>query len=307
VKADARLRTVIEAIRDALPQSQLNALRGGPTILGPDSEDLAERLDAIVREAKTIDAAGLFRSQSTLAADPALERTLTTALTRLRTALLLKLRPFLGGDDGLLALGAILREPIPDFLTMVGSAEDENAHSYVIRWLLDPKAAPTVAPHLIYGLVTVAKLPDTATWSKRIAAGLQRRDIAVRREVLVGRETTETDAIDRLDILISGSDFALGIENKVWSVEHDNQTRTYWRWLANLPESFLRAGILLSPSGAPASSEGFRPLSYLEFLGLLVEVYRREGVSGQERIVLASYVKSLAAGVLADRINALKV
>ena len=298
-----RIRTVIESIRTALPRSQRFSLNDGLTI-GVEMDALAQQLGHLIGVAKSTDMAALLRMESPSPADPALASRLATALYQLRLELLRDLTKSLGGDAGVSAVGVILHEPVPDFLTMLGLAQNENAHSSVIRWLLDPETAPTVAPRLIGRLVE--GLPDASVWLERVAAGAGKGGISVRREVLVGRETAETDATDRLDILVSGSNFALAIENKIWSVEHDDQTRTYWQWLQHLPKGILRAGIFLSPNGHPASAAGFRPLSYTEFLGMLQQVHQCGLGSAQERTVLAGYIKALATAVLKLQINALK-
>jgi len=228
---------------------------------------------------------------------------LSETLNRLRDALLRDLWRHLG-EDGARALVALLEDPAPDFLTLLGSEENENAHSRVIRWLLDPGEAPTVAPALLYAIVS--QMPASPSWVDRVEAAIRNKHLSVRREVLVGKETADPSAEDRIDVVVSGADFCLAIENKIWTKEHDDQTTTYWHWLKRLPTGFLRGGVFLTPEGLTASCKEFRPLSYVQLLGMLVQASRRSTLRPAERAVLAGYAKALANGVLGRQIRALR-
>jgi len=114
----------------------------------------------------------------------------------------------------------------------------------------------------------------------------------------MGRESSDASACDRIDLLISGPDFVVAVENKIWSHEHDSQTTTYWQWLDELPRETLRAGLFLTPDGCPPGCPAFRPLSYLELLGCLLEAPASGPLPAVERSVLAGYVKALATEVL---------
>jgi hypothetical protein len=119
----------------------------------------------------------------------------------------------------------------------------------------------------------------------------------VRREVTIGREWAEEESADRLDLLISGPRFVLAIENKLWAREHTRQTDSYWRWLSRLP--ILHGGLFLSPTGRAPLSPGFRPVSYLDLLACLLEGPATGATLGEaERIVLISYIRTLATRVL---------
>jgi len=71
----------------------------------------------------------------------------------------------------------------------------------------------------------------------------------------------------KIDLLIKIDDTSIiGIENKVGSKEHGDQTRGY---VIGITEAFKGRDlfyIYLTPSGAKASSEDFRPISYIELL-----------------------------------------
>lgn len=190
----------------------------------------------------------------------------------------------------------LLALPAPDPLSMLGRCGDENAHSDVLRWLLSPRTAPTIAPATLVALTSSLDTPDL--WRAAIEDGVATGSISVRREIKLGRESGHRSALDRIDLLVSGPGFLLAIENKIWSLEHGYQTQIYSSWLDEMRSVRLRCGLFLSPTGMPASCSSFRPLSYLGLVAALLEAPLHGGVGAEERLVLAGYLKSLAASVL---------
>jgi hypothetical protein len=192
---------------------------------------------------------------------------------------------------------------VPDLLGVLGDEENENAHSKVLRWLLDYHSAPHIASAALNALVGVFDSPDE--WRKRLASARAMESLTVRREVSIGPELVETSALDRVDILISGPDFMLALENKVHSTEHNRQTWTYWNWLERQPNrrASLRGGIFLTPTGSRAACHHFRSVSYLELLALLLEGPAQGPLPNDEEVVLAGYIKTLANRVLARELR----
>jgi hypothetical protein len=145
--------------------------------------------------------------------------------------------------------------------------------------------------------------PDA--WSARLRAAIQSECLSVRREVVFGREWADEDSRDRLDVLITGPDFVLVIENKLWSPEHSGQTASYWRWLARQP--VLAGGLLLSPAGEPPLTPGFTAVSYMDLLGCLLDgPAAGAALAAQEELVLASYLKTLAHHVLRTELRVVR-
>jgi len=272
-------------------------------MLAADLQDLVQRLEKTLQVIRGSDLRWLLTAETASPDTRTSALRLSQTLNRLRDALLQEMLRHLG-EDGAQALVALLEDPAPDFLTLLRSQEKENAHSDVLRWLLDPREAPNVAPALLGSIAST--LPEPVSWRERIEAAIRAGHLSVRREVLVGKETADPIAADRIDLVVSGADFSLAIENKIWSQEHHDQTSTYWHWLQKLPAGFLRGGIFLSPGGHPASSKEFEPLSYVQLLGLLVQASRPSTLRPVERAVLAGYVKALANGVLGRQIRALR-
>lgn len=186
----------------------------------------------------------------------------------------------------------LLASPAPDVLRILGKEDDENAHSDLIAWLLDPRRAPVVAPHALRRLA--ARL-DNDSWRSRIADAIATESLSVRREVVIAREFADGDDLCRIDITVSGPGFILGVENKVWSHEHSDQTNTYWDWMGEM--RCLRGGLFLSPSGMNAACPDFKAISYLELVSCLVEGPSIAPISNSEEIVLASYLKTVARDI----------
>ncbi len=183
----------------------------------------------------------------------------------------------------------LLSSSVPDFLHIIGKGNDENAHSDVIAWLLDPRRAPTVARHALRRLAL--HLPDEA-WRSHLAEAVATESISIRREVVIAKDFENAADLSRIDIVICSPKFMLAIENKIWSREHSDQTRTYWQWLQSM--NGLRGGILLSPSGMAASCPEFSSISYLDLVSCLLEGATIEPLTSSEEILLASYLKTLA-------------
>jgi hypothetical protein len=201
------------------------------------------------------------------------------------------------------ALRRLLAHESPDWLSMLHRKDDENAHSDVLCWLLDQRKAPNVAPRVLNGLVDYFETPDA--WREAVQRGIQSNCISVRREFVYGREWSADESRDRIDLVVSGPGFVFAIENKLWAAEHEGQTEAYWQWLSGLRG--LRGGLFLSPSGVPPRCSYFRPLSYLQLLGCLLDAPAtvEAPITAQEEHVLGAYVKTLARTALRCEIRAI--
>lgn len=197
------------------------------------------------------------------------------------------------GIDKVQVVARLLASPAPDLLHILGKEDDENAHSDLIAWLLNPGKAPVIAPHALRRLA--ARLDDD-NWRSRVADAVVTGSLSVRREVVIAREFGDGDDLARVDITISGPGFIFAIENKVWSHEHGDQTQTYWAWMK--PMRCLRGGLFLSPSGTTASCSEFKSISYLELASCLTEGASIAPIGNSEEIVLASYLKTLARKII---------
>lgn len=295
------LRTTLDRLRAALdrpsaaPSMAAGALVHDRRAVAESLRFVVERLGAInltavqalsgvVREYRTAQDAGKLRE----------------VFEGLRRGWECRVRDVLGLDK-VPIVDRLLSSPAPDLLRILGKEGDENAHSDLIAWLLDPRKAPVVAPHALRRLA--ARLDDEL-WRSKIADAVATDSLSVRREVKIAREFSDGSDLDRVDITISGPGFILAIENKVWSREHGDQTQVYWSWLA--PMRCLRGGLFMSPSGMTAACSEFKPLSYLELVSCLVEGPSIAPISQSEEIVLASYLKTLAREIIDVEMRAVR-
>jgi hypothetical protein len=291
----ARLNRVLSELRVALPKSVKT--HGGEwheALLG-DRAGLAERFEAFVTTLRCLDRSSALHQGTALAYSAVGEEHLATVLRTLSRAARDRVATMLGSAK-LQSLRDLLADPFPDLLGLTGRTSDENAHSCALAWLLDVRRAPTIAPRALQAMS--AFLEDPLEWRRRLAKATDLGTVSIRREVMMGRESNDRDACDRIDLLISGPDFVIAIENKIWSQEHDNQTTTYSYWLEELPRETLSAGLFLTPDGYPAGCPTFKPVSYLELLGCLLEASVSGELPNAERSVLAGYVKTLASEIL---------
>ena len=203
----------------------------------------------------------------------------------------------------------LLRSPAPDFLGIINQRRNENMNSDVLACLLDPRRSPEFAPNILRALV--GHLDDSEKWPARVAAAIGGGVLSVRRECVTGREGDgDAQGLDRVDLLVSGPGFDLVIENKVFSSEHGRQTVRYWEWMQSFrgglsSEERLLGGVFLSPSGRIPCCANFKPLSYLDLVNCLLEGPTRSDVPAEsERVLLSSYLKTLASGVLNTELRA---
>jgi hypothetical protein len=202
----------------------------------------------------------------------------------------------------MILLRCLLSHGVPDLLNVLGKSREENINSDMICWLFDPRHAKITAPAALRAIVRT--LDNPAEWQLIISVSIKQRTLCIRREYPIAAAALGRETLGRLDLLISGPSFKLVIENKIDSDEHENQTDAYWDWLKKEPEP-LKGGMFLTPGGFPAVNRNFKPLSYIDLLSCLLEGPAETGVDGIEEAVLASYVKTLAGGILQRELHLL--
>lgn len=298
---EVSLKASLMSLREALKHSTFVA-EGVDVVAGYDRGAAADALQRVLSsfearpraiQTALINIASAVQSRAKTEELAATLRSLTTA-TRMRTESAL-------GSDKLGVISKLLGGDFPDLLMLVGKRYDENAHSDVIRWLLDPKTAPYIAPSALYRLVR--RFPNSEKWHEAVGRAVESRCVSVRREYTFGREWTPSASLDRIDIVITGPGFVIAIENKVLAVEHENQTHAYWDWLRGLRG--LKAGVFLTPSGIGAACPDFVPVSYLELVSCLLEPTQGAKLSGAEAYVLGGYLKTLQNTLLRTELQAI--
>ena len=295
-----QLRSGLDRLRDALATPPIVSPMSGAG-LAFDRARMTDTLSCVADATRGVD---VDARRSLTGVTPAVglaeeTKRLRVLVEQLHAAWVARVRAKLGDVKGL-AAAELLRVDAPDLLAIFRKGDDENAHSDVLRWMLDPREAPTLAPAALLALA--ARFDDAEQWAARVRRGVVGDQIVVRREFVIGRASDEPDDLSRIDLVVWGPDFVIGIENKVWSLEHSEQTQTYWRWLSSL--SVAHAGVFLTPAGDHASCADFRCLSYLDLLACLLEAPARGKISPAERTVLAGYVKTLARRILKAELRA---
>lgn len=293
------LRLLLDELRADLPRSGIGALLASS--VGSDHPPLLNSLrEILLAVERDPSPRGLIAgSVATLFAGDRLS-SIRDCLESLPALLLARVQRTLTPEK-VSVLGTLLNLPVPDFLDLLGFAMHENSNSNLLAWLLNPRTAPTIGPATLTALVARSDKGDS--WQSRIRDGATRAAISVQRECSIAEEGTVEAHPGRIDLVVWGPDFILAIENKVLAREHDDQTIAYWEWLAG--HRAEHAALFLSPGGFPAASENFKPVSYLELLACLLEGPIRTKPAPAEELVLASYVKTLAMGLLRTEFRAI--
>ena len=293
----ARFRDTCERLRAALeaPVVSRSDGAGQAMALGHDRAAIGASLHAVLAAVDGVDLNAVRARSSMVREFRSTEH--AERLSRLMRDLGGALQSYVAGVLGPTKIGLIRRllgSPAPDVLRILGREDHENSHSDLIAWLLNPRRAPVVALHALRRLT--ARLDNGARWGAVLADAVADQAVSVRREfVLHGRDAVE---LRRVDIVVTGPRFILAIENKVWASEHSDQTSAYQTWLDELGAPELRAGLFLSPDGKAATAREFCAASYLDLVDALLEGPSRASITQAEEIVLASYLKTLARGVI---------
>ena len=139
-----------------------------------------------------------------------------------------------------------------DFLEIIGRARDENTHSRMLAWLLNP-----IGRHGL-GCALVRRLVEHCTVEPVPAAPLAVRKVTF----------SEWRNNREVDLVVWGEDFTLVIENKVDASEQPHQCDDLYANFKNENEPLF---LFLTPDGrkprtatAPCARRSFRTLSWPE-------------------------------------------
>jgi hypothetical protein len=297
------LRSTLDTLRDCLTKVPPLGAELHPGALLHDTAALVRSVRMVLEKADRTELAHRLTASmlATEYRDPEHYKRLDVTLRDLHAASQRRILGALGEEGSRTAL-RLLGSSIPDFLSALGRADEENSHSDILRWLLDPAAAPSVAKAVLFGLVRRFEQPEI--WADKLHGAIALGTVSVRREFVYGREWVGTSDLDRIDLLISGPGLVIAIETKLWATEHNEQTVSYWEWLQSIPG--LRAGVFLTPTGESASCPDFRPLSFMELLALLLDAPTKGEASQSEELVLASYLKTLSKTALRGELRILQ-
>ena len=191
------------------------------------------------------------------------------------------------------------RRVLSDFnlFRMLDISGDEEKHSRVLAWLLNPKGNHQLGDAFLKSFLSVA--------TNRKVSGL---DLSAARVQLEWRNRVGGQW-GFLDILILDEKqrFLCAIENKVWSGEHSRQLTRYRQALKAKFPDFTQCYVFLSPDRKPAQNaierEHWRPLDYGEICQLVEETLQNlsGSISEDVRVVLRQYANTLRRDILGER------
>ena len=214
----------------------------------------------------------------------------------------LELQRLEADDADLARLGSMLsgwRDEVDvfDALRLHG---DEQFHSNLLAWLLDPGGSHGFGDRFLRGflaqvgargVIRAADLPSTT----------------VRREHYLEQEGES----GRLDILIrnESAEFLCAIENKVWASESGDQLAWYRKVLACHYPNHRVCRVFLTPRGVvpdnPGERERWKGMSYTDVLRLVEGAIAAEGNSANEDVMafLRQYAITLRRNIVPEVSN----
>ena len=164
--------------------------------------------------------------------------------------------------------------PIPNLFAVAGPGQNENRLSNLMAFFMGGyHGAPHwLAKALLHALVRSDQFDHEH---------LQRIDWeAVTTEREAGSWNAESESTKRLDLVVSGNDFVLGIEHKVWASAENNPFSAYDDLLNSYGVKTYRC--VLCPDDAkasvraPAENAGWPTLSYAALLSSAYELYGQD-------------------------------
>lgn len=130
---------------------------------------------------------------------------------------------------------------------------EETRHSAIIAALLDPKGTHGLGSKSLKIFLQEAGLPEFADYCD---------DCVVQTEVKIYGGPCTENRDRRMDIVISGHDLCIVIENKTATVDHYKQLIDYWNWLDNQKVSY-KALLYLTYDGSDATDENIAKDKYI--------------------------------------------
>jgi len=192
-----------------------------------------------------------------------------------------------------------------DILSNMEKLRNENAHSDIISGLLDSDKCPNISSIFLFNIIKASlyhskRLRDRMAneihlgrskynFLESFCESLEKNKIHIRSL----REYPVSNGM-RIDILIKTKEVFIAIENKVGTLEHDNQTVEYYNWLISKCDyQILPYGIMLSPHKLPPACPDFAILDYEDIKWSLVKALCQRKINESEVVYAMSYINSL--------------
>ena len=177
---------------------------------------------------------------------------------------------------------------------------DEQFHSNLLAWLLDPRGSHGLGDHFLQRFLG-------ASGAARAIPAVHRSSTVVRRE----KSLEFHGEYGRLDIwmLNVDADFVCAVENKVWAPEGEGQLAWYRRVLARDHEGQHVHRVFLTPRGVqpddPQEREHWTTMSYTDILRLVEDTIVAAGDAANEDVLafLRQYAITLRRNIVPEVSN----
>jgi hypothetical protein len=205
----AELDVLLTRLQRALERPPSFSTSLNPSLLGFDRTTVRDSVTSVADAAKSahVELRHALAEFKTHTIDRAHQERLTAVVNELTTLWSVRATMTLGFKRSTV-LRQLLGDPAPDLLGILQREDDENSHSAVLRWLLDPRKAPALAPVALRCLVS--RFPEPEAWRTALRDGMALGCVNVRREVVIGHDLDESGNKDRIDLVVSGPDFVIG-------------------------------------------------------------------------------------------------
>ena len=207
-------------------------------------------------------------------------------------------------EDGadLVRLDAMLAEWLDevDVFDALGLHGDEQFHSNLLSWLLDPRGSHGLGDHFLQGFLV-------ASGASGAISAVNRPSATIRRE-----KSLQLDGgYGRLDIRIlnENAEFVCAIENKIWAAESGDQLAWYRKVLERDHKGYRIHLVFLTPRGVkpddPTEREHWTTMSYTNVLRLVEGIIEPGGQTANEDVMalLRQYAITLRRNIVPEVSN----
>ena len=174
---------------------------------------------------------------------------------------------------------------------VLGIARMEIRHSNILGWLLDPNENHGLGDAVIRGFLNHVATSSGGGVDVFDALLLDCHDFTVRREWR------------NIDILaVSASEkYAICIENKIGTGEHDNQLNRYRGIIEAQYPTYQHAFIYLSPDGSePSDPERWCAMSYRDVLDIIEAAKAKTRMHPDVELLVDNYIETIRRDVVGD-------
>src|SRR5579872_2876578 len=181
----------------------------------------------------------------------------------------------------------------PSFLSALGAMRSELRHSNSLAFLLDPAQKHDLKDRFLKALL--AEIYQHPKVHSEVLGGLHTLDLTA---TAVYRERYGIDIL----LLNAHQQFAIIIENKTTTREHDNQLERYWKTVTQEYPWLKHQGILLSINGYQPRHQHYVGISYNAVCGAGERLLRTLGntVPDWTRNYLAEYLFAIRREFVGD-------